>query len=94
MEGNREPRNKPSESSTKQSSICSGEKTAPSANGSGKTGLLSNTIHKNKVQVDSRPKCKTQNCKIPRTDFTQQRKSPTKLIRQPTEWVKIFVNYV
>ena len=53
---------------TKEARIYNGEKTVSSISGAGKTGqlhvkneirTLSNTIHKNKLKMDSRPKCKT-----------------------------------
>ena len=52
---------------TKETRIYNGEKTASSISGAGKTGqlhvkneirTLPNTIHKNKLKMDPRPKCK------------------------------------
>ena len=57
---------------TKQARIYSVAKTASSKNSAGKTGQLNvkneirtlpNTIHKDKLKMDERPKCKTRNCK-------------------------------
>ena len=53
---------------TKEAKIYNGEKTVSSISGAGKTGelhlknefrTLPNTIHKNKLKIDLRPKCKT-----------------------------------
>ena len=53
---------------TKEAKMYNGEKTVSLISGAGKTGqlhvkneirTLSNTIHKNKLKMDSRPKCKT-----------------------------------
>ena len=58
---------------TKEARIYNGEKTASSISGAGKTGqlyvkneirTLLNTIHKNKLKMDYRPKCKTRHYKI------------------------------
>ena len=57
---------------TKDARIYNGAKTASSINGAGKTGqlhvkewirTLPNTIHKDKLKMDYRPKCKTRNYK-------------------------------
>ena len=53
---------------TKEANIYNGEKTVSSISGAGKTDsymlkneirTLPNTIHKNKLKMDSTPKCKT-----------------------------------
>ena len=60
---------------TKEARIYNGEKTATSISGAGKTGrlvskneiiTLANTVHKNKLKMDSRFKRKTRNYKTPR----------------------------
>ena len=62
---------------TKEARIYSGEKAISLTSGAGKTGqplvkkknesrTLSNTIHKNKLKIDLRSKCKTRNNKTPR----------------------------
>ena len=65
---------------TKGARIYNGAKTASSINGSRKTGelhvktefiTLPNTIHKDKLKMDSRPKCKTRNYKILRGKHRQ-----------------------
>ena len=57
---------------TKEARIYNGEKTICLASGAGRTGqplvkdetrTLSNTIHKNKLKVDERTKCKIRNYK-------------------------------
>ena len=64
MEQDRQPRNKPY---VKGAKIVNGEKTVSSINGAGETRQLHvkhetrtlfNTIHKNKLKIDQRPKCK------------------------------------
>ena len=58
---------------TKEARIYNGAKTASSINGAGKTGQLHgkneiraipNTIHKNKLKMDQKPKRKTRKYKI------------------------------
>ena len=44
---------------TKQERISNEIKIVSSANGVGKTGPLSYTIHKNKLKMDEKPRCKT-----------------------------------
>ena len=65
---------------TKEARIYNGAKTASSINGAGKTGqlhaknefrTLPNTIHKDKLKMDYRPKCKTRNCKTLRGKHRQ-----------------------
>ena len=60
---------------TKEARIYSGEKTISLTTGAGKlinhleknkTRTLSNTIHKDKLKLDLRSKCKTRNYKTPR----------------------------
>ena len=67
-------------SSTKEAKIYNGKKTASLTSGVGKTGqqlvkewnsTLSNTIHKNKLKMDYRSKCKTRNYKTPRGEYRQ-----------------------
>ena len=57
---------------TKEARIYNGEKTTSLTSGAGKTGqphvknetrTLANTIHKNKLKMNSRSKHKTKNCK-------------------------------
>ena len=57
---------------TKEARLYNGAKTASLINGAGKTGqllekneikTLPNTIHKDKLKMDYRPKCKTRNYK-------------------------------
>ena len=59
---------------TKEARIYNGEKTISLTSGAGKTGqplvknetrTLSNTIHKNKLKMDYRSKCKTRRYKTP-----------------------------
>ena len=59
---------------TKEARIYNGGKTISLTSGAGKTGqppekketrTLSNTIHKNKLKMDQRSKCKTRNYKTP-----------------------------
>ena len=64
---------------TKKARIYNGEKTASSINGAGKTGqllkneirTLPNTIHKDKLKMDERPKYKTRNYKTLRGKHRQ-----------------------
>ena len=65
---------------SKEARICSGAKTASSINGAGKTGqlhakneirALPNTIHKNKLKMDHKPKCKTRKYKTLRGKHRQ-----------------------
>ena len=58
---------------TKDARIYNGEKTTSLTNGAGKTGqsllknetrTLSNTIHKNKLNIHKKPKCKTETIKL------------------------------
>ena len=65
---------------TKEARICNGEKTISLTSGAGKSGqplvkdetrTLSNTIHKNKLKMDYRSKCKTRNYKTPREKHRQ-----------------------
>ena len=65
---------------TKEARIYNGEKTISLTSGAGKTGqplvkewtrTLSNIIHKNKLKMDSRSKCKTRNYKTPRGEHRQ-----------------------
>ena len=65
---------------TKEARIYNGEKTISLTSGAGKTGqplikewnwTLSNTIHKNKLKMDWRSKCKTRNYKTPRGEHRQ-----------------------
>ena len=56
---------------TKQERLSNGIKTVSSASGAGKTGQnepgpLSYTIHKNKLKMDEKPKCKTGSHQKPR----------------------------
>ena len=67
---------------TKEARIYKGEKTISLTSGAGKTGqplvkkknesrTLSNTIHKNKLKIDLRSKCKTRNNKTHRGEHRQ-----------------------
>ena len=67
---------------TRETRIYSGEKAISLTSGAGKTGqplvkkknesrTLSNTIHKNKLKIDLRSKCKTRNNKTPRGEHRQ-----------------------
>ena len=66
---------------TKQERISNGIKTVSSASGAGKTGQrhavqnkpgpLSYTIHKNKLKMDERRKCKTGSHQIPQGESRQ-----------------------
>ena len=58
---------------TKEARIYNGKKTVSSISGTGKTGqlhvkseikTLSNTIHKNRLKIDERSKCKARYSKI------------------------------
>ena len=65
---------------TKKARIYNRAKIASSINGAGKTGqqhvnneirILPNTIHKDKLKMDERPKWKTRNCKTLRGKHRQ-----------------------
>ena len=65
---------------TKEARIYNREKTISLTSGAGKSGqpllknetrTLSNTIHKNKLKIDYRSKCKTGNYKTPRGEYRQ-----------------------
>jgi len=60
---------------TKETGIYNGEKTVSSVDAAGKTEqpcirnetrTLPNTIHKSKLKMDLRPRCKAGHCKTPR----------------------------